>query len=236
MWNVADTAARLLHPAVQALLLGVVSCGLVVGRRPRMALVTACLALAWIGVASTPWFALALRRTLVDTPPTSPHSVDAIVVLGGGKLPVYDWSRRTTRAGMGYALWRQGFAPVLLVSGSDQALSMMRGLERAGVPAAALRIESTSRNTHENARDSAAILASQGMRDVLLVTADIHMRRAAGSFRHEGVRVTPAPVDDGLGILSQAPAWEPRRDALTLTARCFREHVAQWSYRWHGWM
>jgi uncharacterized SAM-binding protein YcdF (DUF218 family) len=97
-------------------------------------------------------------------------------------------------------------------------------------------VEGTSENTHENARNSAAILRAGGLSEVLLVTSAIHMRRAAGCFRHEGIVVSPVPADDGHAKLTAVPAWLPRRDALTLTARCLREYVALWVYHWRGWI
>ena len=231
-----DIAGRLTHPAVQALLLAILSTALVLWRRPRLAALSAMLAVAWIWVASTPALALSLRDGLATAPASSPPHADAIVVLGGGKLPVADWSRTTTRAGRGLTLWRDGLAPVLLVSGSDQADELARGFARSGVPGSDLRVEGSSVNTHENARNSAVILKASGLSDVLLVTSAIHMRRAAGCFRHEGIAVTPVPADDGHGKLVAAPGWLPRRDALTLTARCLREYLALWFYHRQGWM
>jgi len=226
----------LLHPAVQALLLAMVAVAWVLARRPRVALACAILAVGWLGIASTPWLALRLRAGLVVPHVPLPRTVDAIVVLGGGKLPAYDWSLTDTRAGLGLALWRQQRAGVLLVSGSDQAKAMARGFERAGVPSGQLVVEAASHDTHENARNSAALLRGQGITRVVLVTSAIHVRRAEASFVHEGIGVTPAAVDEDHDVLSAAPAWVPRRDALTLTARCLRERLALRFYAWRGWI
>lgn len=236
MSEATDLVGRLTHPAVQGLLLALLSTALVLWRRPRIAALTAALALAWIWVASTPALALQLREGLATAAVPATPRASAIVVLGGGKLPVTDWSRTTTRAGRGLSLWRDGFASVLLVSGSDQADELARGFALSGVPRMDLRVENTSVNTHENARNSAVILKANGLSDVLLVTSAIHMRRAAGCFRHEGIAVSPVPADDNHARLAVAPAWLPRRDALTLTARCLREYVALMVYHWRGWI
>lgn len=231
-----DIAARLLHPAVQALLLALLSTACVLWRRPRAACALAAVALAWIWLAATPALALRLREGLVtEAAPTSKRA-GAIVVLGGGKLPASDWSHTTTRAGMGLSLWRAGGAPLVLVSGSDQAMDLAQGFARSGVPDHDLRIEGTSQNTHENARNSAAILRADGLHDVLLVTSAIHMRRAAGCFRHEGIEVTPVASDDHHARIASSPSWIPRRDALTLTARSLHEYVALWIYKRRGWL
>jgi uncharacterized SAM-binding protein YcdF (DUF218 family) len=234
--DASDLLGRLTHPAVQGLLLALVSTALVLCRRRRAAVVAGIVAVGWIWVASTPLLALRLREGLATTPEaTTPHA-DAIVVLGGGKLPVADWSAARTRAGRGLGLWREGFAPLLMVSGSDQATDMARGFRLAGVPGGALRVEDDSVNTHENARNSAVILKAGGLTRILLVTSAVHMRRAAGCFRHEGIEVTPTPAEDGHARLEAASAWLPRRDALTLTALCLHEYVALWVYRWRGWL
>ncbi|NID14862.1 YdcF family protein [Luteibacter yeojuensis] len=235
MIEVMDMAARLTHPAVQALLLGIVSLVLVVRRRPMAAAWSGAVALAWLWVASTPAVALALRDTLAAPAPDHPARADAIVVLGGETLPRIDWSQPTTRAGKGLALWRDGYAPLLLVSGRDQARTLAEGYAAAGVPMQDLRVDGSSRNTHENARNSATLLAASGASDILLVTSAIHMRRAAASFRKEGVNVSPVPASDAHAVLLLAPRWLPRRDALTLTARCLRERLALWVYHLRGW-
>ena len=231
-----DIVSRLLHPAVQALLLGGVSMAFVLRRRPLAALASAFVAVGWLWLASTPAFALSLRRPLATPASAIRTGADAIVVLGGGKLPVIDWSASTTRAGTGLALWRAGFAPRLLVSGSDQARQLAEGYTSSGVPERALRVEAASTNTHENAIYSAALLRETGDTNVLLVTSSIHMRRAAGAFRHEGLRVSPVPVTEMDVSLFGAPRWVPTRGALTLTARCLREYVALWTYGQQGWL
>jgi uncharacterized SAM-binding protein YcdF (DUF218 family) len=232
-----DLISRLLHPAVQALLLGLLAGGCVLARKPRAALVAGALAVAWIWVASSPAVALRLRDGLVGTPAPGTPRADAIVVLGGGTLPVGTWNETPTRAGVGLSLWQEGYAPLMLVSGRDQARALARGYSRAGVPSADLQVEATSANTHENARNTAALLRTGGLGNILLVTSPIHMRRASAAFRHEGIHVAPAPSDDdNHALLSRSAGWLPRREALTLTARCLREYAALWVYARRGWI
>ena len=66
---------------------------------------------------------------------------------------------------------------------------------RIGVPAEAVVLEGKSRNTHENAIFTAAILKDKGWRSVLLVTSAGHMRRAMAAFRKAGVAATAATAD-----------------------------------------
>jgi uncharacterized SAM-binding protein YcdF (DUF218 family) len=228
--------SRLLHPAVQALLLGLAATSLVLLRRPRAALATGLLAVAWIWLASSPALALQLRRGLVADAPPVPRA-DAIVVLGGGHIPDGPWSLSGTRAGTGLNLWREGYAPLVLVSGSDQARVLAAGYTLSGIPVADLRVEARSANTHENARNAAEMLRANGLADIVLVTSPVHMRRAEAAFRHEGIRVSPAPApDDDNAVLEASAHWLPRREALTMTARCVREYAALWVYARRGWI
>lgn len=231
-----DYASRLLHPAIQSLLLGLLALLFIGLRHPRKGLALGALAMGWIWLASSPVLALALRGGLVDAPQPFPSRLGAIVVLGGGKLPRDGTMPEDTRAGTALRLWHEARAPLLLVSGRDQANELARRFHRAGVPADDLRIEGASANTHENARDSAAILKANGVDAVVLVSSDIHLRRAAGCFRREGIDVVPVAAKEDRDGLLRAPAWLPRRDALTLTARALHEYVAGWIYRRRGWM
>lgn len=231
-----DIVLRILHPAVQALLLGVLATACVARRRPRLALALAVLAIGWIWIASTPVLALRLRDGLVSPLPP-PAAADAIVVLGGGRLPATSWLRTGTRASKGLALWRRGYAPVVLVSGSDQAGALATGFAFYGVPWSDLRVEPASGTTHENARNSAAMLRASGFDQILLVTSPIHVRRATGAFRHEGLHVSAvAAADDDDSVLMSSPRWLPRREALTMTARCLREYLSLWLYQRRGWI
>jgi len=60
---------------------------------------------------------------------------------------------------------------------------------RWGVPEAALLIEPFSRNTFENARESARLLGLRGLRSVLLVSDRTHLPRAILLFRFAGLNV-----------------------------------------------
>ncbi|HJU19022.1 MAG TPA: YdcF family protein [Stellaceae bacterium] len=130
---------------------------------------------------------------------------DAIVVLGcrlradGSASPAL--ARRVAR---GIALYRHGAAPFLVLSGGGtgavpEAEIMRRLACDAGVPEAALIVEPRSRNTLENARETARLLSARGLRSVLLVSDRVHLPRAALLFRLAGLAVggwaaTPPPA------------------------------------------
>ena len=117
------------------------------------------------------------------------QTADAIVILGaklradGSPTGVLE-----ERIRAGVALWRRGLAPVICVTGGGrpgrvEADVMAERARDLGVPHSALRSERMSRNTAENARFCARLLAQEGRRKVWLVTQPFHSRRAAFLFR-----------------------------------------------------
>jgi len=124
-------------------------------------------------------------------PPVTPRycRADAIVVLGcRGSAAL----RR--RLEMGIRLFEGGAAPLLVLSGGGQtdapeAELMRRAALARGLPEAALLVEPMSRNTLENARETARLLSARDLRSVLLVSDRAHLLRAALLFRLAGLRV-----------------------------------------------
>jgi uncharacterized SAM-binding protein YcdF (DUF218 family) len=120
---------------------------------------------------------------------------DAIVVLGaplrpdGGLTPIVE-----ERVRAGVELWYQGRAGWLCMTGGLTVCSTVTegdGMAAAavalGVPRPQLLIERMSRNTIENARNTARVLLPRGLRRVWLVTQPFHLRRAAFWFRRAGL-------------------------------------------------
>ena len=99
---------------------------------------------------------------------------DALVVLGGGS---HERPRRAAE------LFKQGAAPRVICSGLGDCDSNRQLLIRAGVPAAAILTEEKSRNTHENAEYSIALLRAQHLKSAIIVTSWYHSRRAWRSFQ-----------------------------------------------------
>jgi len=70
-----------------------------------------------------------------------------------------------------------------------EAESMRRLAIAHGVADSALLIDPLSRNTLENARETARLLRARGLRSVLLVSDRAHLLRAVVLFRLAGLRV-----------------------------------------------
>lgn len=116
------------------------------------------------------------------------RAADAIVVLGC-RAPA-GLKRRLER---GVELFQQQVAPLLVLSGGGGPISEAEVMREAalarGVPSTALLSEAGSRNTYENARETARLLGSRGSSAVVLVSDRAHLLRAAILFRLAGLRV-----------------------------------------------
>jgi uncharacterized SAM-binding protein YcdF (DUF218 family) len=118
-----------------------------------------------------------------------PREADAIVVLGCRSA-----SRQRRRVARAVALYRDGRAPLLVLSGGgagqvSEAELMRREAVAKGMPAAALLLEPGSRDTIENARETAALLHARGLREIVLVSDYAHLPRAALLFGLAGLSV-----------------------------------------------
>jgi uncharacterized SAM-binding protein YcdF (DUF218 family) len=133
------------------------------------------------------------------------QAFDAIVVLTGdlmpkrGARPVTELTHTTLQRTMcGADAYAQGLSIKLLLSGGSlepggmvDAIEMKKLAMRIGVPEQAIVLEDRSRNTYESAKEAKRVLGERAT--VLLVTSAIHIPRAIGLFRKQGLEVTPYP-------------------------------------------
>jgi uncharacterized SAM-binding protein YcdF (DUF218 family) len=150
---------------------------------------------------------------------------DAIVVLGCRGAAAL-----TRRVECGVGLFRAGAAPVLVLSGGGygavpEAERMRRAALAAGVPEAALLIDPVSRDTFENARETARLLRPRGVASVVLVSDRTHLPRAALLFRLAGLRVAARAAPPAARLRREAVAavreiaalpWSLMRAVLTI--------------------
>ena len=127
--------------------------------------------------------------------PLNHERADAIVVLGCQLFPGGRASERLRRrVALGVALYREGAASLILMSGGGVGAvaeaEAMRDLAReSGVPDTALLIEPESGNTFENAAFAARLLHRIGKSRIVLVSDRAHLPRASRMFRHAGLEV-----------------------------------------------
>lgn len=103
----------------------------------------------------------------------------------------------------------------------------------SGVAAERLTMEELSRNTCENARETAAALAGRASGTWILVTSASHMPRAVACFRTTNLTVVPYPVD--YRTKSAGGTWPgTASNGLSTTDLAAHEWVGLLSYRLAG--
>ncbi|MFN3545778.1 MAG: YdcF family protein [Thiobacillus sp.] len=198
-------AAALLPPLALVILLGA---GLVLNRRrPRLAMSLILISAVSLYTLSTPWVGGLLQKSLEISEPITPDalaSVDAIVVLGGGRridAPEYggDTLNSFSVDRLRYAahLHRASGVPLLVTGGMPGGGStpegrLMQQALRQEYGFTPRWVEDASVTTWDNARFSAALLRKDGARRIALVTHAWHLRRAVPQFEAQGLEVVPA--------------------------------------------
>ena len=176
---------------------------------------------------------------------------DAVIVLGGlvdapasratGEAELTEAADRVVR---GYELVRSGRARNVLLSGGvvfpqpgdvAEADRLAGKLSQWGVAADRIAVERASRNTRENAIESAKLAAARGWRTLLLVTSAAHAPRALGCFRAVGLEPDVLPVDRRAGD-GRGRAWLPRAAALAKSTEAIRELAGRVAYRAAGYV
>ena len=190
--------------------------------------------IGWLGaiallayITATPWFGLMLSHTLsgmVDGRVLEdPSDADAIVVLTGGMWdagPV-GWIPRPEgihRLAVAYEIQRMiNMRLPVIVSGGhtkggqnpSEANVTASFFARQRTEVTPTELEEVSTDTYESAMQLAPVLAKRGVKNVLLVTSDVHMLRALATFRARGIDAIPAPalnLPENLGIRMVLPS------------------------------
>ena len=198
----------LILPPLAPLLIAAVGL-LILSRSPRVGRTLVALGLATLALLSVPAVSLALLRAVDNSRPielADATGAEAIVILGGGlrrSAPEYggDTMNRLTseRVRYGARLAKRTGLPVLVSGGrnepgdSTEAVVMREALQNEyGVTVR--WAEDRSRNTHENAAMSAALLRADDVKRVLLVAHGFDMPRAKAEFAAAGIEAIGAPT------------------------------------------
>jgi uncharacterized SAM-binding protein YcdF (DUF218 family) len=244
------------YPLGASILLGIVVLALSFAgfKRLRFCLLAVALALLWI--SSTPVFANWLVGELESKYPPirieDAPEADAIIVLGGivsqPRPPrvAPDLSESADRIVEALRLYRAGKAASIVISAGNlsrraaapeaELIAML--LVELGVPRSALVLDGGSRNTRENALNTAALFRSHGWRTGLLVTSAAHMPRALAVFRKVGLEVVPIAADIRAPYATRAGllGFLPNADALAKTTFGLKELIGFSVYRIRGWI
>ena len=246
----------LFMPVPLVLLIGLLAAFFVWRGRRAAALVCLFVGIGSLWLASLPPVSSALLSTLQEKhPPTELAAIpksDCLIVLGGvlgeAEYPrvEVELSETIDRVYQAAKLYRSGKASTIIVAAGNQPWRQDREPEANlirnllvewGVPAAVVKLDATSRNTRENAVNSAQLILEAGCKSNLLVTSVWHMPRAVASFKAVDVTVFPVSVDvKGVQGSSLLATWFiPRAEALAVTSQVITEWMGIWVYRWRGW-
>jgi uncharacterized SAM-binding protein YcdF (DUF218 family) len=142
------------------------------------------------------------------------EAYDVAIVLGGfsnydAQQEIIQFHSATDRLMAGIKLYKTGRAKKIMISSGSgkimnpdekEALLIEQYLLDIGIPAEDLIIESESKNTHENAVNSAAILNKNYPNgQFILITSSLHMPRAKRCFEKVDLDITPFSVDHQAG-------------------------------------
>jgi uncharacterized SAM-binding protein YcdF (DUF218 family) len=176
---------------------------------------------------------------------------DVVILLGGvvedrvqatwGQRAFNDDNERLLET---YDLLRTGSARYAIASGgavSPSRAAVVEGralkdqLVAWGIASERVIAEEDSRNTYENAVDSAAIVRAHDWKSVLLVTSAFHMPRAYGCFRAVLLDVDTLPVDFRSYKSPFTGELVPRADHLARSTTALREWFGRGVYRLRGY-
>ncbi|MEO6278110.1 YdcF family protein [Roseateles sp.] len=248
--------AALLPPAPMLLLAAWGGWRLKRNRRGGGWMLGLALALTWL--SATDVAGELLSRLAGQPEPLNPAQVvalrgqkdGAVLVLGGGVrgyVPEFGYGRPSQLTGerLAYGVWlaRRSGWPLGFSGGigwmatelhqSEASIIARVAAQDYGLP---LRwAEGSSRDTRENAANTLPLLAQAGVKQVLLVTHEEHMRRALRAFEARaaplGIRVVPAPVGLRPDGATSFDDWCPSTDGFQRVRYVVYETLALWAGR-----
>lgn len=213
--------------------------------RPRLSRLLVAASMAGLLLLATPFAAGMLRAGLERHLPTSQAAAGgeprAIVILAAEAARRADGSVEPgpltlERLRAGALLARKTGLPVLVTGGplapGDPPIAevMARVMAESFGPSPRW-IERGARDTAENARASASLLAGEGITAAYVVTHGWHMARSLEAFGRTSLAPFPSPVRLGRIPDGRAADWIPRPDHLAESWFMIREWVGLVVYR-----
>jgi uncharacterized SAM-binding protein YcdF (DUF218 family) len=132
------------------------------------------------------------------------RSADAIVVLGAAQYDGDPSPVLAARLDHGLGLWRDGVAPLLVVTGGNQegdrfteATVGADFLHDRGVPDDVILREVDGRSTYESLAAAARFLRERNLDTVVVVSDPYHSHRVRGIAREVGLEVSVSPAPGG---------------------------------------
>lgn len=195
---------------------------------------------------SNPWITNKVLR-MWEIRPASATSIrqpyDVGIVLGGSMRYFDNESQRVVygssvdRLLQAIALYHEGkINKILLTGGSGyimypewrEAVYLAEVLYQCRIDSNDVILERTSRNTRENAVETAAILKNGKYgKSFLLITSATHMRRSLACFKKAGLSTEPFPVDPLSGVEMYTVDKLIKPDS---------ENISNWDALLHEWL
>jgi len=235
-------ATILLVPPVNLAVLALAGV-LLARRRRRAGLWLAGLALGALVLLAVPVVAGTLLAGLERLPPPPPGAAPGAIIVLGGDVDAIEGPARVAigaltleRLRAGAALARATHLPLLVTGGivdrdGPPVATLMAASLAADFGTPARWVEPRSRDTWENARDSAAILRAAGIGSAYVVTHAWHMRRALIAFAATGLAVVPAPLP-ATRVVWRPGSFIPRAKAWRTSYYALHEWIG---CAWYAW-
>ncbi|HYA30873.1 MAG TPA: YdcF family protein [Acidobacteriota bacterium] len=183
---------------------------------------------------------------LID--PSKVGNYDAIVVLTAGSIPARGLipfpsvdEHMFRRLDEAWRLYRIQPKPIIITGGHVDPFTPARDenkiarefLIRWGVPKSDVIGEENSRDTFENALETAKVLKQHGWKRYLLVTSAFHMPRSMLVFSARVPEPIPAPGDYSVGTLELTPwTFFPNQGAAQNLFVTLHEYIGLVNYYW----
>jgi len=177
----------------------------------------------------------------------------SVVVLGGMVSEnqyngLARFNQSADRFWQGFYLLKTGVADTLVISGGlgalfdeqrPEAKLWEEYLTKTGLKTDNILLESTSRNTYENAVNTAAVFEKLNLpKKIILVTSAFHVPRARACFEKQGFQVTVFPSDPLAG--TRPMQWKdylvPSAGVLESWSVLFREWAGMLMYKLNGFI
>jgi uncharacterized SAM-binding protein YcdF (DUF218 family) len=195
--------------------LALVSIGRALRLGVRAAVLVAVLALVYLGLT----FVQVWQATNDD----SQEPAQAIIVLGAAQYDGRPSPVREARLEHTQELYQAGVAPVVVVTGGNQAgdryteagtsYAYLRG---RGVPEDAILREEQGENTWEQLAAATRLLRQRDMRSAVLVSDDYHAYRLDRIAHELGLQAQVSPIDPGLSARGRVQAMARETAAVAV--------------------
>ncbi len=151
---------------------------------------------------------------------SQPRKADCIVILGASVYGITPSPVLQARIDEGLRLYRKGYAPMIIVSGSQakrekisEAEAMRRSLVSQGVPQDRILVDDRSGSTWENLLFSQQLMQQKGAKSAIIVSNRYHLlrsclmaKRLGMDASYSGIFLSDSPNAEATGFIREGLA------------------------------